>query len=110
MEYTKELHEFWDNVLSKATGFTVLNNVDADSIKPLLSEITRLQSLTQWVGVEDRLPIMFISVILLTENGIVGEGKLSMIDIDTGTPCFDWENGLTATNVTHWMPLPEGVK
>ena len=105
MEYTKELHENFESLLSITSDKTKLNGIEAGVIKTFLSEITRLQSLTQWIPVSERLP----------------ENDVPVLGCFAGKPAVDtcvvfegewWQVG-HKINVTHWMPLPlppEGVK
>ena len=88
--------------------------VPQSSINELFDEIERLQALSRWIPVSERLPkygkpsltiyhtknaISQITIRCLVEDR---DDKLRVIwyDIENGL----WVNG---NNITHWMPLPE---
>lgn len=107
MEYTKEMHEKL-RISSRGCVCAWKDEVDA-----LLSEIDRLQSLTQWVRVEDRLPELDKKVMVTINFVDFGTGRLSRSMYYPNSPDFFETNFYNAGLVTHWMPLPlppEGVK
>jgi hypothetical protein len=94
MEYTKELHE------------QIERSLPSEQTWILLSEIKRLQSLTQWVRVEDRLPEVKKNTLFLCQfRDFQNNWK-----IDTRTFWADSKSFSGSCKVEYWTPLPEGVK
>jgi hypothetical protein len=111
MEYTKELHEYWDEVFTMVNDKTKLNGVDAGFVRPLLDEITRLQSLTQWVPVTERLPVDSMPVLIRIHGYVYPKiaQHTELIKQWASTDGMYWHD-ISYSLVESWMPLPGGVK
>jgi hypothetical protein len=75
-------------------------NVDEDKLIQAMEEYA--QQKTDWVSVDDKLPIVEMDVLMFTKS----------LHIITGTfsdNCFD-DNTFVRDDITHWQPLPEPPK
>jgi len=111
MEYTKELHNAIKGLDFSADSIKIFvpgsGIIRTQQLIPcLLAEITRLQSLTQWVRVEDRLPEVKKNTLFLCQfRDFQNNWK-----IDTRTFWADSKSFSGSCKVEYWTPLPEGVK
>lgn len=75
-----------------------------DEIKQLERKLKVIKSSSKrsWISVKDRLPELYMDVLVFAKGGI--------IDVDCLEHIMSWgEEGFCkyGYNVTHWMPLPE---
>ena len=89
--------------LDNARGMLKLEKV----ISQQAAEIERLKSEREWISVDERLPMCGTQVFVAAG----GELEIAWREPDDERPSgwkwivdYDWEY----TNVTHWMPLPDG--
>ncbi len=90
-----------------------------DDAAGLRKEIKRLQDAARWIPVTERLPEVFVPVLVKYLN--YNDGSASPTNVDTavlleGDVWYWWEGDLADCDnevkctVTHWMPLPEPPK
>ena len=72
-------------------------------LQDILKENEQLKKLMTWIKVTERLPKVYKSVLVATENGNVSVGRINRDGIwyESGYRC------LFASDVIAWMPLPE---
>lgn len=66
------------------------------------ADIEELLKEREWISVKDRLPELYMDVLVFAKGGI--------IDVDCLEHIMSWgEDGFCkyGYNVTHWMPLPQ---
>lgn len=62
----------------------------------------------EWINVQDNLPSEFIPILVSDGNYVYLSEIMYWIDEERKNPAFcDQRNGLTLSEITHWMPLPE---
>lgn len=54
-----------------------------------------------WISVKDRLPELYVDVLIFTKGGTIAVDCLERI-MSWGEDFYNYEQ-----NVTHWMPLPK---
>ena len=80
-------------------------------IDNLQNKITELESKSQWISVEDGLPITESQIIkdnlkYMTVDVICFDGNLVFqCEFRAGNTIEFW-SGFDSENITHWMPLP----
>lgn len=85
-----------------------LTNSDEEVANYIRWIIKTAQNETEWVSVEDRLPIEFVTVLFCFEKESKGMNNIIKTGCCTGN---SWSahggKPLLPTHVTHWMPLPK---
>ncbi len=56
---------------------------------------------SEWISVKDRLPELYVDVLIFTEGGTIAVDRLERI-MSWGVDFYNY-----GQNVTHWMPLPQ---
>ena len=65
------------------------------------ADIEELLKEREWVSTMDRLPELYVDVLIFTEGGTIAVDHLERI-MSWGEDFYNY-----GQNVTHWMPLPE---
>ena len=109
MEYTKQDRSSWtrEQLENELDGALKLYQIAMKQYKNDQDEITRLQSLTQWVRVDDHTPVLYQEVL------VCNAGNVTLAEYRSDQEWYSDSEESHLYKVTHWMPLPlppEGVK
>ena len=89
--------------------------VRVENYELLAKRLAQLEQQTQWISVEERLPlekdsgVVFDSVtVLVTDGSLVKTAEYARGGAHIDAPWSDWSMycEIPASHITHWMPLP----
>lgn len=66
-----------------------------------MTEVVKVAIGSGWISVKDRLPELYVDVLIFTKGGTIAVDRLERI-MSWGEDFYNY-----GQNVTHWMPLPQ---
>jgi len=98
---TKQSEELAQWVISNRYSRSENDKVsDYEMYHYILDECSKINDLPEWLNINEILPAPFIDVLVTDENA--GEITIAFYN--------DEHEVFSASNVTHWQPLPEPIK
>ena len=103
-----ELIEFCDTERSMLNAHNGGNSVACAALRRVVDFVKEYAVETEpnkdWISVYDRLPELYVDVLIFTEGGTIAVDRLERI-MSWGEDFYNY-----GQNVTYWMPLPEKPK